>query len=98
MHANKATKIADGMVVALTPLLLETKSGPNTPTKRTASHIATIASVAHISGTRRRDIQLCLSDLTLDGSRMIVAIAVTFTLCPVKKTPVFIVLRACMYG
>ena len=84
MHANKAMKIADGMIVALTPLLLETKSGPNTPTKRTASHIATIASAAHISGTRRRDVKLRFSDLTLDGSCMIEAIAVTFNLCPVK--------------
>src|SRR5512135_2003595 len=86
MHAKNAMKIADGMIVALAPVLLETKSGPNTPTKRTASHIATIESVAHISGTRRRNVQPCFSVLVLDGSCIVAVIAVTFTLCQPRNT------------
>src|SRR5690348_12981225 len=50
--------MADGMLVvfAATPLL-ETRSGPNSASKRTASHIETIASEAHISRTRTRACQ-----------------------------------------
>ncbi|MCE3286578.1 MAG: hypothetical protein K0S64_184 [Gaiellaceae bacterium] len=56
MDANIATAIPDGMVVLSVPdPLEETKSGPHTALTATATHIAEIASDAHISLMRSSD-------------------------------------------
>ena len=52
IEANTATAIPDGIVVLFVPEpLTETKSGPHTAQIATTTHIAVIASDAHISGT-----------------------------------------------
>jgi hypothetical protein len=48
-NAKNATKIAEGIVVELPPLLVLTKFGPYTASNNTASHIMLIATEAHIS-------------------------------------------------
>ena len=54
-HANTVTKTAVGMVELLPSLLLNLASGPQIAVMNTATHMAVIASDAHISGTSRND-------------------------------------------
>jgi hypothetical protein len=62
MAANKATATAEGRMVKLESALWKVMAPPNTPTKSTAIHIATIDTVAHISVTRIRAAQLSRGD------------------------------------
>jgi hypothetical protein len=54
-NAKTVTKTAVGMVELLPSLLLNLASGPQIAVRKTAIHIAVIASDAHISETRRRN-------------------------------------------
>src|SRR5438034_55470 len=72
------------MVVLFPSAVVETKSGPQTASDRTASHITAIASDAHISGTRSRTANRGRSGTALGRSCEVVDIS---HLLPAKSVP-----------
>ena len=67
-NANTVTKTAVGMVELFPSLLLNLASGPQIAVMKTATHMAVIASDAHISGMSRNDHHRGRSCTTREGS------------------------------
>jgi hypothetical protein len=67
-NAPTVTKTAVGIVELLPSTLLNVAFGPQIAVTNTATHIAVIASDAHISGTRRSDDHRSRSCTTGEGS------------------------------